>query len=66
MTWVLRSAGASSHKTSQNASTSSQTMEQMCIRDRFKTGGWRGGFGILFDDFVAAFCVLLLFALWRF
>ena len=32
----------------------------------FKTGGWRGGFGILFDDFVAAFCVLLLFALWRF
>ncbi|WP_298934431.1 phosphatidylglycerophosphatase A [uncultured Ramlibacter sp.] len=27
--------------------------------------GWRGGFGILFDDLVAAFCTLLLFALWR-
>jgi phosphatidylglycerophosphatase A len=27
--------------------------------------GWRGGFGILLDDFVAAFCTLLLIALWR-
>ena len=28
--------------------------------------GWRGGFGILFDDLVAAFCTLLVLALWRF
>jgi phosphatidylglycerophosphatase A len=27
--------------------------------------GWRGGFGILFDDLVAAFCALLLIAMWR-
>ncbi|HYF21577.1 MAG TPA: phosphatidylglycerophosphatase A [Ramlibacter sp.] len=27
--------------------------------------GWRGGFGILFDDLVAAFCTLLVLALWR-
>jgi phosphatidylglycerophosphatase A len=27
--------------------------------------GWRGGFGIMFDDLVAAFCTLLLFAFWR-
>ena len=26
--------------------------------------GWREGFGILFDDFVAAFCTLLVLALW--
>ena len=32
----------------------------------FKGFGPRGGFGILFDDFVAAFCVLLVIALWRF
>ena len=32
---------------------------------RFKGGGWRGAFGILFDDVVAAFCTLLVFALWR-
>lgn len=31
----------------------------------FKGFGWRGGFGILFDDLVAAFCTLLVFALWR-
>jgi phosphatidylglycerophosphatase A len=31
----------------------------------FKGGGWRGGWGILFDDLVAAFCTLLVFALWR-
>jgi phosphatidylglycerophosphatase A len=31
----------------------------------FKGFGWRGAFGILFDDFVAAFCTLLCFALWR-
>lgn len=27
--------------------------------------GWRGGFGILLDDFVAAACTLLVIALWR-
>jgi len=26
--------------------------------------GWREGFGILFDDLVAALCTLLVFALW--
>ena len=31
----------------------------------FKGFGWRGGFGILFDDLVAAFCALLVIALWR-
>jgi phosphatidylglycerophosphatase A len=33
---------------------------------QFKGFGARGGFGILFDDFVAAFCTLLVIALWRF
>jgi len=28
--------------------------------------GWRQGFGILFDDAVAALCALLVIALWRF
>jgi phosphatidylglycerophosphatase A len=32
----------------------------------FKGLGWRGGWGILFDDLVAAFCTLLVIALWRF
>ena len=27
--------------------------------------GWRGGFGIVLDDVVAAFCTLLVIALWR-
>jgi phosphatidylglycerophosphatase A len=27
--------------------------------------GWRHGFGILFDDLVAALCTLLVLALWR-
>jgi phosphatidylglycerophosphatase A len=31
----------------------------------FHGGGWRGGFGILADDVVAAFCTLLVIALWR-
>lgn len=30
----------------------------------FKGFGARGGFGILFDDLVAAFCTLLVLALW--
>ena len=33
---------------------------------RFKGFGWRGGFGIIFDDLVAAFCTLLVIAVWRF
>ncbi|MEF7615419.1 phosphatidylglycerophosphatase A [Aquincola sp. MAHUQ-54] len=37
---------------------------------RFKTAagtapGWRAGFGILFDDLVAALCTLLTIALWK-
>ena len=32
----------------------------------FKGWGWRGAWGILFDDLVAAFCTLLLIALWCF
>ena len=27
--------------------------------------GWKGGWGILFDDLVAAFCTLLVIAAWR-
>jgi phosphatidylglycerophosphatase A len=33
---------------------------------RFKGFGPRGGFGILLDDFAAAFCTLLVIALWKF
>ena len=34
---------------------------------RFKNArGWRQGFGIVFDDLVAALCTLLAMALWRF
>lgn len=32
----------------------------------FKGPGWRGGWGIMFDDLVAAFCTLLVVALARF
>jgi phosphatidylglycerophosphatase A len=31
----------------------------------FKGMGWRGGFGIMIDDLVAAFCTLLVIAAWR-
>lgn len=31
----------------------------------FHGAGARGGFGIMFDDLVAAFCTLLVIALWR-
>ena len=34
--------------------------------DLFHGFGWRGGFGILLDDFVAEFCTLFVFAAWRF
>jgi len=30
----------------------------------FKGDGWRGAFGIVFDDLVAAFCTLIVLALW--
>ncbi len=32
----------------------------------FKGWGWRGAWGVFFDDLVAAFCALLVIALWRF
>ena len=32
----------------------------------FKGFNARGGFGIMFDDLVAAFCSLLVIAVWRF
>lgn len=31
----------------------------------FHGAGWRGGFGIMVDDLVAAFCTLLCLALWQ-
>lgn len=31
----------------------------------FKGFGWRGGWGIMWDDLVAAFCTLLVIGLWR-
>ncbi len=38
----------------------------MAWADRaFKGWGWRGGWGIMFDDLVAAACTLLVIALWR-
>jgi len=33
--------------------------------DLFHDYGWRGGFGIILDDLAAAFCTLLVIALWR-
>jgi len=33
---------------------------------RGRAVGWAQGFGILFDDFVAALCTLVVIALWRF
>ncbi len=32
---------------------------------RFHGFGWRGGWGVMFDDLMAAFCTLLVIALWR-
>ena len=34
--------------------------------ERGQTVGWAQGWGILFDDFVAAGCTLMVIALWRF
>jgi phosphatidylglycerophosphatase A len=40
--------------------------DQRFHQDRARDGPWwRAGWGILFDDLVAAFCTLLLIALWR-
>jgi phosphatidylglycerophosphatase A len=33
--------------------------------DLFHGFGWRGGFGIIFDDLVAAFCALVVISIWR-
>jgi phosphatidylglycerophosphatase A len=34
--------------------------------NRFHGFGWKGGFGIIFDDLVAAFCTLLVIAVGRY
>jgi phosphatidylglycerophosphatase A len=34
-------------------------------RDAARVRWWRAGFGIILDDLVAAFCTLLVIALWR-
>jgi phosphatidylglycerophosphatase A len=34
--------------------------------DLYHGFGWGGGFGIILDDLVAAFCTLLVIAFWRF
>jgi phosphatidylglycerophosphatase A len=39
--------------------------DQMFKGRRGQAIGWRQGFGILFDDLVAALCTLLAIALWR-
>lgn len=36
------------------------------FKRRRRVIGWAQGFGILFDDFVAALCTLLVIAVWRF
>jgi phosphatidylglycerophosphatase A len=40
--------------------------DQLFKRRRGSSVGWAQGFGILFDDFVAALCTLLVIALWKF
>ena len=40
--------------------------DQRFKRRRGEPIGWAQGFGILFDDFVAALCTLLVIAVWRF
>ncbi|HZV92344.1 MAG TPA: phosphatidylglycerophosphatase A [Caldimonas sp.] len=40
--------------------------DQLFKSRRGETPGWAQGFGIMFDDFVAALCSLLVIALWRF
>lgn len=40
--------------------------DQLFKGERGQTVGWAQGWGILFDDFVAAGCTLMVIALWRF
>jgi len=40
--------------------------DQLFKHSRGQPIGWAQGFGILFDDFVAALCTLLVIALWKF
>ncbi len=40
--------------------------DQLFKKKRGQPIGWRQGFGILFDDFVAALCALLVIAFWKF
>ena len=40
--------------------------DQLFKHRRGRPIGWPQGFGILFDDFVAALCTLLVIALWKF
>ena len=40
--------------------------DQLFKRRQPQGTGWLQGWGILFDDLVAAFCTLLLWSLWRF
>ena len=39
--------------------------DRLCKLEPGQAIGWRQGFGILFDDLVAAGCTLLVIALWR-
>ena len=39
--------------------------DQLFKGERGKPVGWAQGFGIMFDDFVAAGCTLVVIALWR-
>ena len=39
--------------------------DRLCKLRQGEAIGWRQGFGILFDDLVAAFCTLLVIAAWR-
>ena len=41
------------------------TCRLVCDSDNVDWNYPRGGFGILLDDLVAAFCTLLVIALWR-
>ncbi len=40
--------------------------DQLFKQRRDRPIGWSQGFGILFDDFVAALCALLVIAIWKF
>ena len=43
-----------------------ETPVSACLKlGRGEPIGWRQGFGVIFDDLVAALCALLVIALWR-